>query len=223
MKQPAPRQRRTQAERRSETQAAILAAAMQILAEDGYANFSASRVAAVAGVSRGAQEHYFPRKADLMAAAVKHAMAEAVDHAERLSRTVNHTSDPIEKFLLDSEHFFFSPIFLALMEIMIACRSDRELAAVVNPVVKKARVTLNRIWTETLSAAGYPTDNARQFVEISHYAMRGFFVVSTWLPYTVDRKAMIAALRDLAPTALQLGIQPRPTTRKAPTRRALKG
>lgn len=195
---------------------------MQILAEDGYLNFSASRVASVAGVSRGAQEHYFPRKADLMEAAVKHAMAEAVDHAERLSRTVNHTSDPIEKFLIDSEHFFFSPMFRALMEIMIACRSDRELATVVNPVVRKARITLNRIWTETLSAAGYPEESARQFVEVSHFTMRGFFLVSTWLPYKVDRKAMVEALRQLAPVALHMDAPARAPARTA-TRRIPKG
>ncbi|MDH7796158.1 MULTISPECIES: TetR/AcrR family transcriptional regulator [unclassified Beijerinckia] len=222
MKQSGSGKRRTQAERRSETQAAILAAAMQILAEDGYLNFSASRVASVAGVSRGAQEHYFPRKADLMEAAVKHAMAEAVDHAERLSRTVNHTSDPIEKFLIDSEHFFFSPMFRALMEIMIACRSDRELATVVNPVVRKARITLNRIWTETLSAAGYPEESARQFVEVSHFTMRGFFLVSTWLPYKVDRKAMVEALRQLAPVALHMDAPARAPARTA-TRRIPKG
>ena len=61
--------RRTQIERRSETQAAILSAAIDLLAEHGYAGFSASRVAARAGVSRGAQEHYFPKKNDLIAAA----------------------------------------------------------------------------------------------------------------------------------------------------------
>jgi len=57
--------RRTQLERRNETQAAILSAAVGLLAEHGYAGFSASRVAARAGVSRGAQEHYFPDSAAL--------------------------------------------------------------------------------------------------------------------------------------------------------------
>ncbi|MGP0094758.1 MAG: TetR family transcriptional regulator [Xanthobacteraceae bacterium] len=57
-----PRKRsRPQLERRNETQAAIMSAALRILSDDGYAGFSASRVAARAGVSRGAQEHYFPK------------------------------------------------------------------------------------------------------------------------------------------------------------------
>ena len=79
--------RRTQLERRNETQAAILSAAIDLLTEHGYAGFSASRVAARAGVSRGAQEHYFPKKNDLIAAATRYAMREAVEHARLLART----------------------------------------------------------------------------------------------------------------------------------------
>ncbi len=120
--------RRTQAERRSRAQAAILSASIQVLIEDGYARFSASRVAARAGISRGAQEHYFPKKKDLIAAATRHAMREAVAHAQFLARTAIPSDDPIEKFLMDSEHFFFRPTFRAMTEIMIAARSDRALA-----------------------------------------------------------------------------------------------
>ena len=99
--------KRTQIERRNETQAAILSASIDLLADSGYADFSASRVGPNAGVSRGAQEHYFPKKNDLIAAATRYAMREAVEHARSLARSGDQSSDPIEKFLTDSEHFFF--------------------------------------------------------------------------------------------------------------------
>lgn len=67
------KRRRSQHQRRQETQAAILSASIRLLAEHGYAGFSASRVAAAAGVSRGAQEHYFPKKRDLIAATTRYA------------------------------------------------------------------------------------------------------------------------------------------------------
>src|ERR1700730_15389473 len=120
--------RRTQLERRNKTQAAILSAAIDLLAEHGYAGFSASRVAAGAGVSRGAQEHYFPKKNDLISAATRYAMREAVDYAQLLARIASESKDPIAKFLKDSEHFFFRPVYQAMIEIMIAARSDRALA-----------------------------------------------------------------------------------------------
>jgi AcrR family transcriptional regulator len=194
--------RRTQAERRNETQAAIMSATLEILIEDGYAGFSASRVAARAGVSRGAQEHYYPKKNDLIAAATRYAMREAVEHALTLAKAPS--SDPIAKFLMDSEHFFFTPVFRAMIEIMIAARTDRSLARMVNPIVQDARTVLDGIWTDALDAAGYPRANAKQFVEITHYMLRGLFLVSNWLPYKIDRAAAIEAWRQLAPTALQL-------------------
>src|SRR5471032_1300850 len=97
--------RRTQEQRRLQTQTAILTAAIELLIEIGYARFSASGVAARAGVSRGALEHYYPRKIDLCAAATRHAMREAVDHARSLADPATTAADPIAKFLVDSEHF----------------------------------------------------------------------------------------------------------------------
>jgi AcrR family transcriptional regulator len=148
--------RQTQAQRRKKTQGAILSASLRLLAQSGYAGFSASRVASMAGVSSGAQEHYFPTKNSLIAAATQFAMVEAVEHARRLAQTATKSADPISKFLADSEHFFFTPVFQAMAEIMIAGRSDRALARIVNPIVLDARQALNGIWTDTLGAAGHP-------------------------------------------------------------------
>ena len=209
--------RRTHAERRNATQAAILSACLKLLIEDGYAGFSASRVAARAGVSRGAQEHYYPRKIDLIGAATRFAMDEAVRHAQSLAASAAQSSDPIKKFLADSEHFFFAPIYRALIEIMIAAHSDRALARIINPIVQDARQKLNSIWADTLDAAGYPRDKAQQFIELTHYMMRGVFLVGYWLPYQIDRRATIAAWRSLAPSILQLG---RPAARRRRSTRA---
>lgn len=205
-KKKAPSRRRTQAERRSQTQAAILKAALDVLIKDGYAGFSASGVAECAGVSRGAQEHYYRKKNDLIEAATSYAMEEAIRHAQTQARTATSSTDPIEKFLAASEEFFFMPSFMAMTEIIIAARSDRGLAKIVHPIIKKSRKVLDRIWTETLVEAGYSSDRARQFVELSHFLLRGVFFVSTWLPYDVDRVAVIRAWRDLAPSALQLDL-----------------
>lgn len=195
--------RRTQLERRNQTQAAILSAAIDLLTEHGYAGFSASRVAARAGVSRGAQEHYYPKKNDLISAATRYAMREAVEHAQSLARTAGESKDPIAKFLADSEHFFFQPVFRAMIEIMIAARSDRALARLVNPIVLDARQTLNGIWIDTLGAAGYPRDDAQRFIELTHYMLRGVFLVANWLPYRIDRSEIVEAWRRLAPALLE--------------------
>src|ERR1700747_1260126 len=64
--------RRTQAERRAATRAALLDAALECLIEEGYANLTTRNVAERAGVSQGTQMHYFPTRAAFLAEAVRH-------------------------------------------------------------------------------------------------------------------------------------------------------
>lgn len=66
--------------------------------------------------------------------------------------TASEQAALIAKFLKDSEHFFFRPVYRAMIKIMIAARSDRALARILN-VVLDARQTLNGIWIDTLGAA----------------------------------------------------------------------
>src|SRR5205823_12845827 len=64
--------RRAQAERRAETRGRLLDATLECLAELGYAGTTATEVVRRAGLSRGAQVHHFPTKAELVVAAVEH-------------------------------------------------------------------------------------------------------------------------------------------------------
>lgn len=59
---------RTQAERRDATTAALLVAARELFASDGYAATSIDAVAAKAGVTKGAVYHHYSGKRELFAA-----------------------------------------------------------------------------------------------------------------------------------------------------------
>jgi AcrR family transcriptional regulator len=197
--------RKTQEQRRRETREAVLNAAAQVLTEAGYANFSAARVAAHAGVSRGALERYFPTKNDLLVAVTEHVMDRATSDARLLAARGPNQEDPINRFLLDSEHFFFSPVYRGMVELAIAAKSDSELAERHGPIVIRARRELNTTWLEALTEAGFPRQNAELFVELTHYFLRGLFLVSTWLPYKPNRRALIEAWSELAPGILRGG------------------
>jgi AcrR family transcriptional regulator len=64
------RPRRSQADRRAETRAALLAAAARGLSRYGYGNLNLAEVAAEAGYTRGALYHLFDDKEDLALAVV---------------------------------------------------------------------------------------------------------------------------------------------------------
>ena len=61
-------ERRTQAERRAATRAALLSAARPLFAERGYEAVSSEEIVAAAGVTRGALYHHFDGKRGLFAA-----------------------------------------------------------------------------------------------------------------------------------------------------------
>jgi AcrR family transcriptional regulator len=63
--------RRTQAERSATTQAALIAAARELFAADGYAGTGRDQIAARAGVTRGALYHHFGSKEQLFRAVVE--------------------------------------------------------------------------------------------------------------------------------------------------------
>src|SRR5689334_19042183 len=69
---PVPRARRTQEERSAATRALLLEATLDSLVDVGYARLTTTDVADRAGVSRGAQLHHFPTKAELVTAAMAH-------------------------------------------------------------------------------------------------------------------------------------------------------
>jgi len=205
---PRRRARKTQEQRRRETRDAVLNAAAQVLTEAGFTRFSAARVAAHAGVSRGALERYFPTRNDLLEATTQHVMDRAVSDARLLAARGPKQGDPINRFLLDSEHFFFSPVYRGMIEVTIAASSDEELAGRIDPIVVRARRDLNTTWLEALADAGFARADAELFVDLTHYFLRGLFLVSTWLPYRPNRRALIDAWSRLAPAMLHAGEAP---------------
>src|SRR5437762_2972866 len=69
------RPRRTQEERSASTRVRLLDATIECLFELGYANTTTTEIARRAGLSRGAQLHHFPTKAELVITAVDHLFA----------------------------------------------------------------------------------------------------------------------------------------------------
>jgi len=174
--------RRTQEQRRRETQGAVLEAAMTVLIEDGYEKFTTTRVAKAAGVSRGAQENYFRTKNELIVAATRYTLTRATEQARALASRNSRSSDPIEAFLANSKSFCFSPTYLALMEMVTVARRNPELAKVNTPVVREFRNILDTIWIDALCEAGYERRSVESFVKMTHYLLRGMAFASVWQP-----------------------------------------
>jgi AcrR family transcriptional regulator len=189
--------RRTQEQRRAETREAVLKAAMSVLVKDGYEKFTTTRVAKAAGVSRGAQEHYFRTKNELIVAATRYTLARALDEARAFAGRSLRAADPIEAFLENSKSFFFSPTYLALMEIITVARRNRALARTNTPVVRDFRNAVEAIWIEALCAAGHSRPRVRSVVKIAHFLLRGMALTSVWQPAKPENAELLNAWQSM--------------------------
>lgn len=122
--------RRTQAQRRAETRAALLEATVDCLAEVGYAATTTRRIAERAGVTPGALQHHFASKAELIGAS-------ATTVGERMLRELAATEPPgrgepgrLAAALLDRAwEVHTGPQVAVIAELHLAARHDAELRA----------------------------------------------------------------------------------------------
>ena len=124
--QPA-RERRTQEERSATTRRLLLDATVECLVKYGYAGTTTTRVAELAGVSRGAQVHHFATKNDLVLAAVRHLADRQADallaDPDRLAGSTDVVGDALD--LVWAAHQ--GPTFDAAIDLWVAARTDPEL------------------------------------------------------------------------------------------------
>ncbi|MFT4076085.1 MAG: TetR/AcrR family transcriptional regulator [Asticcacaulis sp.] len=127
MSSPTPHmQRRTQEERSSEMKDRLLKAALEGLAEDGYAATSTQEVVKRAGVSRGALVHHFPTKVDLFAEAAAYLISRRIHKTRQMVASLDGQDDELEKRLRLLWQNYRED-FPANIEFMIAARTDRPL------------------------------------------------------------------------------------------------
>ena len=165
--------RRTQAERSAATRARLLDATVECVSELGYARTTTPEIARRAGLSRGAQLHHFPTKAELVIGAVAHL---AKRRASELSREAPQGGDADERLerALDAIWASFSgPLFSAALELWVASRSDRELREHLVRFERQVGRAMAALFGEL---AGADPERERDFaaaLELTFHVMRG--------------------------------------------------
>ncbi len=194
----APR-RRTQAERRATTRAALLDAALACLVEEGYANLTTRNVAERAGVSQGTQMHYFPTRAAFVAEAVRHvAYRLAGELREQDALRGRSERRRLEELLEHVWEHHRGPLFAATIELWVVARTDAEVRAAMDPVTRDInRMILSgaaELFPEMMRRPG-----ADEVLELTLATMRGLALLRfTGDTNDVDRRWRRARARLLS-------------------------
>ena len=131
------RERRTQAERSATTRARLLDATIECLHDLGYARTSTPEIARRAGLSRGAQLHHFPTKAELVTSAVEHLFARRREEFLRAFRERADDRDPTDAAIDILWSMVSGPTFYVWLELTVAARTDAELRAPVAALTER--------------------------------------------------------------------------------------
>jgi AcrR family transcriptional regulator len=120
--------REPQQDRSRATRQRLLEAAIECLAELGWSGSTVAVVAERAGVSRGAAQHHFPTREDLVTSAVEYVTEERLallrSHAADLPTGPGRTQAVIDMV----EHMYTGAVFRAAIHLWVAASSDEKLS-----------------------------------------------------------------------------------------------
>ncbi len=164
-----------QAQKSAATRRALIEATIRCIIRYGYANTTTPRVAAEAGLSRGAMLHHFENGPALIRAAI------AFLHEKRLRAFARAVSTlPDGDHLTGALHGYWKqvthPLYVAFHELAVASRTDPELAAILRP----AQAEFNARWQE-LAVQLFPEWQADQ---------RNFLIALSLVQNTLDGMAL---------------------------------
>ncbi len=192
--------RRTQAERRATTRSALLDAALELLVEDGYANLTTRRIAARAGVSQGAQQHYFKSKSELVLEAVRHAVAQIADDALHRTDLLALEGAARQEATLDEMWAVHqSPAFKATLELWAASRTDTELRRSLR-ALERSIAEMIRESTRATLAQDAEDPELREMINVLLATVRGIAMLAPVVP----RAELERRWRAAKPSLLEL-------------------
>ncbi len=192
--------RQTNEARSAATRAALLHATVTCLVERGYANTSTTEIARRAGVSRGAQLHHFPTKAELVLAAVEHLFELRRSEFRAALAAIPEGPDRGDRCIDLLWTTFTGPTYAAWLELAVAARTDDELREPVRRLVLRVDQAIDELFVELfeppeglqvlMRTAGYLT-----FAAVAGLAVDRMLVKEEELPF--------AAVLDLIKTLMR--------------------
>jgi AcrR family transcriptional regulator len=190
-------ERRTQAERRSVTRAALLEATIACLVELGYTRTTTTEVVRRAGVSQGALFKHFPTKGELVAAATTRLFDALIDDFSRAFDTAAKREDPVVVAIRRLWKVFCAPELHAVYRLYVEAPFDDELRAALVPVMARheARVTEK---AQELFPALKATPEAMTLFATMLFAMQGMSLPRPVRPTPEKERLVLAQFESIA-------------------------
>ncbi|WP_264421418.1 TetR/AcrR family transcriptional regulator [Novosphingobium sp. KCTC 2891] len=138
-----------QAQKSTRTRLKLIEAGIECLLEGGYAGLTTHKVAARTGISRGAMQHHFPARTDLVGAVVEHVFYERMrlfldDYLAEVARA---GEDRVIEIATDAHwRSVQTREYAAYVELAVAARSDDDLRVHFEPAARR----YDQVWVSEM-------------------------------------------------------------------------
>ena len=183
LKRPRRRTHRTHEERSAATQERLIEAAIFCLHKYGYAATTTTLVAEEAGFSRGAMLHHFGTKVDLMLAVARHVVDKQNAFFRQALRAYPRGRERFVGLTEVTWEALRQPDAIALLEIMMASRSDSELADRFPALAEEmARSQREGTWQAAQQAGITDRAAVEAMSQLNRAAMQGLSILLMFSP-----------------------------------------
>jgi AcrR family transcriptional regulator len=153
---------------------AICEATIGLLVEFGYAETSLNRVASKAGFSKGALQHHYPSKEDLIAATLNRLLERPFKRAR------NPVKNAEEALMVAWTKYINTPAYRALLEIFNAARTDDLLQTRIADELLDWGRALDEQSLEQYEAISGDDDEVVMLLNMTRSFMRGLLVQESY-------------------------------------------
>lgn len=197
-----PPKRRTQAERSAATQGELLAAAITCLSRDGYVQTTVELVAKMAGVSRGAVQHHFGSRDQLLLAVVED-LGRQLSNAEVISQEIP-VELQVEGAIEGDWRVLQSKQFIAVTQIWLSLRENEDLFRLVRQTVADLEHSLDERWKTLFSKLDAPPERVTAVRHVVLSTLRGLALRNILRGQRSQCKDEIDMLKEMSLRALSL-------------------
>ena len=188
--------RRTQAERRESTRAALLEAAVRCVGRAGFAGTTTTDVANEAGLSRGAVQHHFKDKNELMTAVVEQGWTDLVVRLRGIAAVDGTLAERVDAVVDRMWASYSSEACQAAVEVTQAARANPALRDAHAELYEESRSTLDEEWRRVFSDAPVSAERVRMSRRLARSLLAGILQQLGFDPKRTDLAADIDLLKE---------------------------
>jgi AcrR family transcriptional regulator len=195
------RVRRSQEHRSAETRERLIVAAIECIERVGYLEATTTLIVRHANVSRGALQHHFATKADLIVAVIDRVSEELNLRFDVAALAAAPLDARVEAIVDGYWAVFMGPSFRAVLGISLSIAGEPALATRLAGCLDEARESYGVVWQELFRDAGRSDADLSAIRRVVMSAARGFGVLKMLQPrgnHDGDRRTLYhIALREL--------------------------